>query len=726
MLSFENAIQLEEFRNAQNNISNKSNYLDDVLLPALTKGNWSELEGLTVYQDSKKTILFKEDSWKFIGSDIQGKSVVNILFSIQNSLPVNTFRFNSNDEVLKNQIKCLTLVLMYFSRTKIGLGSIQSLTNILRITAKEALSRKVYSFNEITMEMLEYWVSDGYDISSPDVFKGVNALVANQGLLPFEINFTKLTHKSFNQRAAEVEQYCVIPPRLYFSILNDFSNNINTAYLNRNEILQAVKDMVEYEKGAIAKAIKGIRNSGNERSNKQMKVLKDKLKSVGTLLCDKEQSETWMDVYHKEKTALDLGNLVANFHVSIGGNDYRWGEFRAYLRDLSAQASYLCMALSGMRIDELYRMRPTFGAQKILFDKQGNISDNGKEVIYFLTTRQSKITLNSQTKDDIFVTTEVGWKSFHVIDLIHSSYRELFPKKESNRMFAGLKYTQHPRALSKAQLGTAVLSYCNKKYGRDLVLTEKDMSYLMTSDPSQSKFKIGAKFILQNHQLRRSLAYYLIGYELCSFPALKQQLGHFSMAMTRWYARNAVSLQKLYSEIQHERNVQQADVFVRIYKKLANGERIAGGKGKAKINEIAKQGEIYFEDGANKRLLSRDYWIDRLENGKEHIHAIAPGMYCTNNKCSMRISIDLTECVGCEFDYIENVVYAEASRMDAMRNLNLLLEYNELNSSSATKYHLHIKAAERIMVDLEFEFKPYAFQKEITDLLIATSNTTVD
>jgi hypothetical protein len=382
------------------------------------------------------------------------------------------------------------------------------------------------------------------------------------------------------------------------------------------------------------------------------------------------------------------------------------------------------MALSGMRVDELYRMHPTFGAQKVLFDKQGNISENGKEIIYFLTTRQSKITMSSQTKDDIFVTTEVGWKSFHVIDLIHSPYRELFPKKENNRMFAGLKYTQHPQALSKAQLGTAVLSYCNKKYGTELVLTKKDMSYLMTSDPSQSKFKLGSKFVLQNHQLRRSLAYYLIGYELCSFPALKQQVSHFSMAMTRWYARNAVSLQKLYSEIQHERNVQQAGIFVRIYKKLANGERIAGGKGKAKINEIAKQGKVYFVDGANKRLLSRDYWIDRLENGKEHLHAIAPGMYCTNNKCSMRISIDLTECVGCEFDYIENVVYAESSRMDAMRNLNLLLEYNELNSSSATKYHLHIKAAERIMTDLEFDFKPYAFQKEVTDLLIDTSNST--
>ena len=40
----------------------------------------------------------------------------------------------------------------------------------------------------------------------------------------------------------------------------------------------------------------------------------------------------------------------------------------------------------------------------------------------------------------------------------------------------------------------------------------------------------------------------------------------------------------------------------------------------------------------------------------------------------MRINIDLTECVDCEYDFIENAVYAEVSRMDAMRNIEFLKE----------------------------------------------------
>lgn len=88
------------------------------------------------------------------------------------------------------------------------------------------------------------------------------------------------------------------------------------------------------------------------------------------------------------------------------------------------------------------------------------------------------------------------------------------------------------------------------------------------------------------------------------------------MAMTRWYARNAHSFEKLYSEIQKERIIQQAEIFARLYQRMANGERIAGGKGQAIINEISREGKDYFENGVNKRKLSREYWVDLLTRGK--------------------------------------------------------------------------------------------------------------
>ncbi|MGR5488812.1 site-specific integrase, partial [Vibrio alfacsensis] len=89
----------------------------------------------------------------------------------------------------------------------------------------------------------------------------------------------------------------------------------------------------------------------------------------------------------------------------------------------------------------------------------------------------------------------------------------------------------------------------------------------------------GSNYEFTPHQLRRSFAYYLIGYELCNYPQLKQQFSHVSMAMTRHYAKNASKFQKirqkkktLANEIDEERIDQKARVYLSIYEKLANKE----------------------------------------------------------------------------------------------------------------------------------------------------------
>ena len=307
-----------------------------------------------------------------------------------------------------------------------------------------------------------------------------------------------------------------------------------------------------------------------------------------------------------------------------------------------------------------------------------------------------------------------------MINAINTPYRNRFAENSDFRLLANIKDIAYCNRIGKSGVHHMIgIGFNNDKF--DFTLTAEDIGYLQASDPNQTTFKRGDIFHFAPHQTRRSLAYYLIGYELCSFPALKQQFSHLSMAMTRWYARNAHSFEKLYSEIRKERFTQQAEIFARIYQKMANGERIAGGKGQAALTEISREGESYFENGVSKRKLSIDYWIDRLSHGKEHLHAVAPGMYCTNTQCSMRINIDLSECVDCEYDFIENAVYAESSRMDAMRNIEFLKENHELNSSSATKYFMQVKAAETIMDDLEFEHEKYEFADDVLSLVIETT-----
>nr|MBF4286148.1 integrase [Vibrio anguillarum] len=111
---------------------------------------------------------------------------------------------------------------------------------------------------------------------------------------------------------------------------------------------------------------------------------------------------------------------------------------------------------------------------KMMFDKNGCESDTGNETIYFLSTRQSKITLNSQTKNDTFVTTEMGWKAFHVLNSIHTPYRNRFAENDRHRMFANFANNQYFKPVKKAALGKSIKKNFNKdKF--DFILTVEDM-----------------------------------------------------------------------------------------------------------------------------------------------------------------------------------------------------------------------------------------------------------
>ncbi|MFA0049636.1 site-specific integrase, partial [Vibrio breoganii] len=216
------------------------------------------------------------------------------------------------------------------------------------------------------------------------------------------------------------------------------------------------------------------------------------------------------------------------------------------------------------------------------------------------------------------------------------------------------------------------------------------------------------------------------------FPQLKQQFSHVSLAMTRHYAKNASKFQKLRKKtgkknlcsiIDDERVHQKAQLYLDIYNRLSNKERVAGGKGK----EFAKRRAEYsknnlFTDRANKgksnNMLTLEYWENVIRNGQRHIHVVAPGIYCTSVNCSLRTQVSLIECVDCDSDYIVDAVYAEAMRKEAEEHMHYDIMYNELTPQTASESYIKITAAQRIMDDLGMDYEPVAFPKVVLDLLI--------
>ena len=163
-----------------------------------------------------------------------------------------------------------------------------------------------------------------------------------------------------------------------------------------------------------------------------------------------------------------------------------------------------------------------------------------RQKIHVIHANLSKTAKASQSKQDEFVTTEIGMKAYEVLQALHTPLRKLHPDTQS--FFHKIK--QGRGEITKSQLGIHSQAWFENAMGEELALTNEDIIDLKTSDPNLS-FEVGDDYEFSGHQLRRSFAYYLIGYELCNFPQLKQQFSHVSMAMTRHYAKNASKFQKI-------------------------------------------------------------------------------------------------------------------------------------------------------------------------------------
>ena len=688
---------------------------------ALKTGDYAFLENITVYEDRKIVIKFSSDVWEFNKSTLKNKSILNLNFNLNKELGANVTPIASKEAERNfiNQMKAFALAVIYHSTEVITLSSLSKRIISLKPHASMSLKYGVKGFEYITEETLSDWIADGFDLSRGWILKGLNSLRKYGGILSFEMQLPHLTHKKLNIKQAETQQNEVIPFRIWSELVNSFIKEVQEAYKYQHDLQKLTEEILIAGDEAEKKRIRSIRvgNSSfyeKEKTRSGTSEFLAALKAEGINLIDYEQSDRWLQLFNENNVNLTTDSYTGELVFKFRGRELRFAEAKECLSRIWYVCSLLTLLLSGMRLDELYALHPQFGAQKI--DLPIGNSLRKKESIYIFTTRQSKITPTTQKLDDTYVTTVDGYKAFHVLNALSAPYRAYIKEFKSDTMFVDLQRTSAHRQRTKKSLNGCLTRFIAKGSGVDMRLTQLDIDNLSVSEGVQTH-NAGEQYRITLHQTRRSIAYYLVGFELCSFPALKQQLGHFSMAMTRWYARNATKYPTFWKEVGDLRISEKADICVRIFKRLANGERLAGGKGAAYLREI-QNNPNYFEDGTNQRLLTKEYWEEKLRTGKQHIHAIAPSMYCSNDKCSMRLAIDLTECVDCEFDYIENVAYAESARMNAMYRLERLASEGELNPSVASSCYMTILASERIMRDLDFKYEPYQVPEAVKGMVI--------
>ena len=710
---------------AQKNVGAHTNYLMDILKPAIERGDWDELESLDIGFTVSGESLGKigdDNAWRNLQPYFEPRAKKNS--NIDFTLDGKVIELN-----LKNQLKALLLKMMWLSPHNHSFNTLSEALIDLKKVIIPLLKDGYNSLSALNFDRLETWMLTGstnIDFERASIYNGLNRLYKEARGLPFEVNLNKkLNASDFGLVIKEAEPYTVIPQRLYYLGLQRSEALIDEAYALRDKLDQLAEYIATYSDKAhegYAKYLvsdEAILKNGNiqwylGKSCKGKKKRTLAFQEAFAALHSPSKEETLALIrVHKPEIKSDY---IDSFHTERKLTIGQWTitnfkEAQSLFKKINGGCLWGLMGRTGMRVDEVYHLNTAQGCTTEIIKRQK---------IHVIHANLSKTTKGAQSKQDEFVTTEIGMRAYEVLQALHTPLRKRHPNSQSFFHKLSGDFSE----VTKNQLRKHSQAWFENVLGEELALTNEDIIDLKTSNPNLS-FEVGNDYKFSGHQLRRSLAYYLIGFELCNFPQLKQQFSHVSMAMTRHYAKSASKFQKirqkkktLANEIDEERIDQKARVYLSIYQKLANKERVAGGKGKEFAKSMMKTDRNLFKDKVDNDMLSLSYWKKQIRTQSRHIHAVAPGVYCTSTTCGLRTLVNLMECVDCKNDYIVDAVFAEAKRKEAEIHMLYDIENDELTPQTASESYIKIQAAERIMKDLNIDYEPVVFPNEVRELLI--------
>ena len=185
----------------------------------------------------------------------------------------------------------------------------------------------------------------------------------------------------------------------------------------------------------------------------------------------------------------------------------------------------------------------------------------------------------------------------------------------------------------------------------DFKITNADFAALQTVDPfrawqEEPNFRIGDDWHFNQHQLRRTLAYYASQTGLVSIPTLRSQFKHLSSEMTLYYGQSKGVRSKAGTG-QHFKDymasIKPSADYIAYHNDVLNSkERLVGGSG-----VIANKKKCNREDRVGILLEGRDEMTKRFERGELAYHQTPLGGCTTVTPCNGRALRDITACLHC-------------------------------------------------------------------------------
>ncbi|MFT4060462.1 MAG: hypothetical protein QM652_13045 [Legionella sp.] len=659
------------------------------LLDLTKKQNWIGLDNTSISCDFNRSSItkFKDEVWDFR------------IYKVGTETTLINFGFKENDisPQLIRELKTVALAYIFHSRHAYRISTVRLKIDCLKKLVRALNQEKIFTFNGLNINHIKKLIKKEIYTPLEIDLAPLNSLSDLADFLPFSVSLEeRLTLKKLRVKQPSKEQHPVIPFRIYLSALQTYISEIQYWHQYKDQLEHAVKIAFEYEREQSDKLIKKLRHGKCDigqifnKSDKNFQNFTSALKKFNVPLIDYEKSETWNKLWDKHFPHIRT-DYYEKFPAIKIENEYfdSPNKIKNFCRNLDTRCRYVVLCLSGMRSNELLQIVPEIGAQVITLD--------GVD-IHIFHTKQQKITLGYQGHDDVYVTTKNGHLAYDLLNALNSPIRQWHKDNGLKPWFLNtFTHFRQPRSVHRS--GHVLISlnklFTLKNQKFSVELDANDIEMLRRSDPEKT-FSIGDKWNLTPHQLRRSLAYYLVGMHLADYPQLKQQFSHYSIAMTMYYSRNSSSFSKMYSDLEQEKIRQQANLLSNISLKAKLGHNLGGGYGK-----------FLYQQDFNDRDMSSKYFEKEIKSGRKHIHAIAPGMYCINRACSMRIGIEFPECVDCDWSIIESTAYAQAVRQESINILEVLSIEGQLSDDIYEFHKIRIQAAEKIMQSMNLNFEPY-------------------
>lgn len=466
----------------------------------------------------------------------------------------------------------------------------------------------------------------------------------------------------------EIKQHPPLPTRIYANLIEGLERDI------------AEYEKVESEIHALVRNI--LDDDGFGRCRERQEAVARKSESGDAEI---QISEELTDLLSAELT----------LYLERRGHDLNVYGLTSAVSEMQIVCKLSIHVFSGMR-DEEANFLPYDCYQSIVLDNR---------IFHILTGHTTKFS-NGVPTGVFWVTSSQGVRAVElarrICELVKTAQEKNFPDEDKGELcplFLSSGYLQvnkpQSRPKSANQPGTNHLVRFREKIldRYDMTITKEDIAELKRIDPNRSwhtedDYKIGKRWPLRTHQLRRSLALYATASGLVGFTSLRRQLQHIRAAMSQYYAHGSEFAKNILEKNpKHMARVFQASqieaAFLGFLKNMVeSSERSFGAFGTwVERNIKERDGTITLETRADvKRRFSR---------GEISYTETIYGGCGKTGPCDKRSMRSIVACIGCDASAIK------PSRLDIVID-----QQSKLLSNTPAKT-IEFKTEERILNDLQ-------------------------